>query len=159
MIKVAIIGTGAIANNHIEAYQRFQERCRIVALADIYPEKAAEKANKFGLEAAIFADYQEMLESESFDLVSICVPPFGHAAAAVDALNAGRHVLLEKPMATSLDECDQMLAAAEKNNRLLSIVAQNRFTTAMRKLKQILDSGVIGEIIHGQVDSVLVAGR
>lgn len=153
MIKVAIIGTGAIANNHIEAYQRFQERCRIVALADIYPEKAAEKANKFGLEAAIFADYQEMLESESFDLVSICVPPFGHAAAAVDALNAGRHVLLEKPMATSLDECDQMLAAAEKNNRLLSIVAQNRFTTAMRKLKQILDAGVIGEIIHGQVDS------
>lgn len=153
MIKVGIIGAGAIANNHIEAYLAFKDRCRIVALADIYPEKAREKSENFDLQAAVYGDYQEMLESESFDLVSICVPPFGHASAAIDALNAGRHVLLEKPMATSLDECDRMLEAAKENERLLSIVAQNRFTTAMLKLKRILDSGVLGEIVHGQVDS------
>jgi predicted dehydrogenase len=68
-------------------------------------------------------------------------------------LNAGKHVLCEKPMATSLAECDQMLATARANNRLLSIVAQNRYRTPMMKLKQIIGSGVIGKIVHAQVDS------
>lgn len=114
MLKVGIIGTGAIASSHIEAYFTFPSRCKIVALCDIYPEKAESTASRFNLDADIYNDYQAMLERADIDLISICTPPYTHANTSIDALNAGKHVLVEKPMASSLDECDRMLAAAEK---------------------------------------------
>lgn len=153
MIKVAIVGTGAIADSHIQAYQKFADQCRIVAVADLYPDKAAEKAAKYKLEATVHKDHQALIAGADFDLASICLPPFGHASATVDLLNAGKHVLVEKPMAPSLEECDAMLAAAKSAGRILSVVAQNRYRTQYMKLKQVLDSGLIGKILHAQVDS------
>lgn len=159
MIKVAVIGAGAIANTHIESFMKFKDRCQIVALADIYPEKAQEKAEKYGLQASVYADYRKLLNEQPFDLASVCTPPFAHAQAAVDTLNAGRHVLVEKPMATSLEECDAMIDAAVKNDRLLSVVAQNRFKTPMMKIKRVLESGLLGRIVHAQVDSYWWRGQ
>jgi UDP-N-acetyl-2-amino-2-deoxyglucuronate dehydrogenase len=153
MIRVAIIGAGGIADSHIEAYAKFQDRCEIVGLVDIYQEKAAHKVQKYGLKAKALSDLAALLNDVPFDLASICLPPFAHASAAIDLLNAGKHVLTEKPMAPSLQECDQMLYAAQTNKRLLGIVAQNRFKTPMMKLKKILESGVIGNMRHAQVDS------
>jgi UDP-N-acetyl-2-amino-2-deoxyglucuronate dehydrogenase len=153
MIKVAILGIGAIAETHIQAYLRQKDRCEVVALVDLYPDKAREKATKLGLKANIYRDYREAVEKEEFDAASICLPPFAHAEVAVHLLKAGKHVLVEKPMATCLQECDAMLAAASGSSRLLSIVAQNRFKTPMMKLKRILESGKIGRVLHGQVDS------
>jgi len=69
----------------------------------------------------------------------------------VDLLRAGKHVLVEKPMATCLEECDAMLGAAQASGRLLSVVAQNRFKTPMMKLKRVLESGLIGRVLHAQV--------
>ncbi|WP_342556441.1 Gfo/Idh/MocA family oxidoreductase [Paenibacillus sp. FSL R7-0652] len=153
MIKAAVIGAGAISSAHIEAYMKFPERCQITAVVDLYVEKAQKRVDEYGLlntEAA--ADYHDLLEAD-IDLVSICTPPYTHASIACEFLRAGKHVLVEKPMASSLEEADQMLKAAQESGKLLSIVAQNRFTTPMMKLKNVLDSKLMGPILHVQVDS------
>ncbi|WP_068783598.1 Gfo/Idh/MocA family protein [Paenibacillus phocaensis] len=153
MIQVAVIGAGAISPAHIQAYLQFPEQCRIVAICDIYPEKAQQKADQFQLNADIYADYTELLQRSDIDLVSVCTPPYTHADTAVAFLNAGKHVLVEKPMASSLEECDRMNEAAERSGKILSVVAQNRFTTPMMKLKRVLDTQLMGPIVHTQVDS------
>ncbi|EGG34314.1 Gfo/Idh/MocA family protein [Paenibacillus sp. HGF5] len=152
MLTVAIIGTGAISPSHIEAYLQFKDRCKIVALCDLYPEKAEVRREQYGLEAKIVHDYKELLQ-DGIDLVSICMPPYVHAQVAVDFLNAGSHVIVEKPMAASLKECDDMIEAARNNGKVLSVIAQNRFRNPIMKLKQVLDSGLAGKILHAQVDS------
>jgi len=153
MINVAIVGTGAIANTHIQSYLTFPQRCRIVALADIYPEKAQRYKEKYGLQADVYDNAEQVALNPDVDLVSVCTPPYTHAEIAIRMLQAGKHVLVEKPMASSLEECDAMLAAAEASGTLLSVVAQNRFRTPVMKLKRVLDSGLIGKIAHVQVDS------
>ncbi|MCI3926269.1 Gfo/Idh/MocA family oxidoreductase [Paenibacillus sp. TRM 82003] len=153
MLYVAIIGVGAIAPAHIQAYLTFPERCKIVAVCDIYPDKAAQKVQEFGLEAEVYADYKELLARDDIDLVSVCTPPYTHAETAIAFLDAGKHVVVEKPMASSLAECDAMNEAAARNGKTLSVVAQNRFTTPMWKLKSVLDTKLMGPIVHAQIDS------
>ena len=154
MIKIAVIGTGSISPAHIDGYLKFPGRCEIVALCDIVPEKCEKIKEKYGLnKAVIFDSHKALIENADFDLASICTPPFCHAEIAIDCLNAGRHVLVEKPMAASLKECDEMISAAAKSGKILSAVAQNRFRTPVWNLKRVLDSGIIGKIVHVQVDS------
>ncbi|MEJ6951879.1 Gfo/Idh/MocA family protein [Natronospora cellulosivora (SeqCode)] len=153
MIKVAIIGVGAIAPSHIQAYQEFEERCEIVALCDIYPEKAEAGAKKFDLDVDIYDDHKKMLDREDIDLVSVCTPPYTHAEISINFLKAGKNVICEKPMASSLEECDAMNVAATNSGKILSIIAQNRFTNPMMKLKKVLETELMGPIVHTQVDS------
>lgn len=153
MIKVAVIGVGAISPAHIQAYLEFPERCQIVALCDIYPDKAKQKVEEFQLAADVYSDYHELLQREDIELVSVCTPPYTHAEIAIASLDAGKHVIVEKPMASSLEECDRMNEAVKRSGKLLSVVAQNRFTTPMMKLKQVLDTKLMGPIVHTQVDS------
>lgn len=153
MIKIAILGAGAIADTHIQACLRLRDRCQIVAVADLYPEKAVEKVAKHGLTATVGRDHAELLARVDFDAVSVCLPPFAHAEASLELLRAGKHVLVEKPMATCLHECDAMLEAARACGAILSVVAQNRFKTPMMKLKRVLESGLLGKVLHAQVDS------
>ncbi|WP_139902728.1 Gfo/Idh/MocA family protein [Clostridium thermarum] len=154
MIKVAIVGTGSISQEHIKGYLQFPNRCKIVALVDIYPEKAEEKKQRFNLaDAEIYDDHKKILQRDDIDLVDVCTPPYVHAEISINCLNAGKNVLCEKPMAASLEECDAMLEAAKKNRKLLSVVAQNRYSTAYMKLKKTLDSKLAGDIVHAQIDS------
>ncbi|GGE25689.1 oxidoreductase [Pullulanibacillus camelliae] len=153
MLNVAIIGVGAISTSHIKAYQTFAEKCNIVALCDRYPEKAQAKAEEEQLKVDVYSDYQKVFERKDIDMISICTPPYTHAELAVAALNAGKHVLVEKPMASSLAECDDMIAAAEKSGKILSVVSQNRFRTPMMRLKHVLETEKMGPIVHTQVDS------
>jgi predicted dehydrogenase len=153
MKRIAILGTGAISDSHIQAYQKFSDQAQVVALVDLYPDKAREKAAKHGLEVPVFKDATSLLDGCEFDAASICLPPFEHAPAAVTLLRAGKHVLTEKPMATCLQECDAMLAAAKEGGALLGVVAQNRFKTPVMKLKRVLESGLAGRILHAQADS------
>jgi predicted dehydrogenase len=160
MINVAIVGTGSISKEHIKGYLQFPDRCKIVALVDIYPEKAEEKKKTFNLEYTdIYDDHKKILYRNDIDLIDICTPPYVHAEIAINSLNAGKNVLCEKPMAASLEECDAMLEAAKRNNKLLSIVAQNRYRTAFMKLKKTLDSGLAGDIVHAQIDSLWWRGH
>jgi predicted dehydrogenase len=155
MIRIAIIGAGNISRMHLEGYAQFTGRCSITALADITPENAEKRKKDFPFIAGarFFSSYKELLNDPGIDLVDICTPPFCHAEIAVAFLNAGKHVIVEKPMAASLEECDRMIAAAEKNKKLLSVIAQNRFRNDVYKLKKTLDTGLIGKVVHAQVDS------
>lgn len=138
MKKVAIIGAGAISTRHIEGYLAFPEACKIAAIVDIYLDKAEERVRAYQLDAVASNDYKSILADPSIDVVSICTPPSTHAQLAIDCLMAGKHVLVEKPMAASLEECDAMILAAEKSGKVLSVVAQNRFQTSWMRLKELL---------------------
>jgi len=153
MISVAVIGAGNISAQHIEAYLAFPHRCKITYLADIFPEKAEKRNNDYKIGAKINASHKDILNAPDIDLVSVCTPPFCHAEIAVDFLNAGKNVLVEKPMAASLQECDAMIEAAEKSGKTLSVIAQNRFRDPVYNLKKVLDAQLIGKIVHAQVES------
>ncbi len=154
MLGVAILGVGDIANVHIEAYRALSDRCQIKALVDLFPDKAEAKRDKYGLDCEVVTDYHQLLNREDIDLVSICLPPSAHCDIAVDFLKAGKHVLCEKPMAPSLEQCDRMLAAAKESGALLGVVAQNRFKPDIMRTKKLLESGVLGNVYFAQANSL-----
>jgi UDP-N-acetyl-2-amino-2-deoxyglucuronate dehydrogenase len=155
MIDVAVIGAGAISSFHLDGYLAFPDRCRVVAVADTDVDRARARIAEYGLTGAVAFDSGDaVLESGTHvDLASVCTPPSSHAEIAARLLDAGVNTLLEKPMAPSLAECDAILAAADRGGAVLSVVAQNRFTNPMMRLKQVLDSGLAGRVLHAQVDS------
>ncbi len=159
MIGVAILGVGDIANVHIEAYQRLSDRCEIRALVNRHTDKAEEKKKKYGLDAKVYGDYHEILGRDDIQLVSVCLPPAMHCEVTVGCLEAGKHVLCEKPMAPTLEECDAMIAAAKQGGVLLSCVAQNRFKQDIMRTKQLLESGAIGKPLFAQTNSLWWRGN
>lgn len=153
-MKIAIIGTGNISGAHISGLLEFPGQAEIAALCDIYPEKAAAKAREYHLEVPIFKDYQEMLrELPEIELVHVCTPPYTHAQISIDAMDAGKHVIVEKPMAGCLSECDAMLKAEQRNGVVLSVIAQNRFRNSIDKLKKVVDAGIAGPIRCAHIHS------
>ena len=159
MIRVAIVGTGGIAHAHMKSYLTLKERCRVVALADIVSGKADRFREEFGLSCDTYEKYEDILQRQDIDLVDVCTPPYCHAQISIDALHSGRHVVCEKPMAASLEECDAMLKARDESGRLLSIIAQNRFRKPIRNLKALLDSGIAGPVRHAEIDSFWFRGH
>ena len=155
MIDVAVIGAGAISSFHLDGYRAFPERCRVVAVADTDLARAQQRIEEYGLTDAVAFDGVDAVlgDGPHVDLASVCTPPSSHAEIASRLLDAGVNTLLEKPMAPSLAECDAILAAADRGGAVLSVVAQNRFTNPMMRLKQVLDSGLAGRVLHAQVDS------
>jgi len=158
-IGVGIIGTGGIARAHVRGYASLADRCRIVAVADIDRDRAEQAAKEAGEDVAAFDDFQHLLEREDVQLVSICTPPFVHAQIAIAALRAGKHVLVEKPMAASLAECDAMIEAAEESGKKLAVVFQNRWRQDWRMLKAVVDSGALGRMLLGKVDLLWYRGH
>lgn len=160
MINAAIIGTGNIAPRHIEALLTFKKRCRITALVDIYPEKAESLKEKYHLDCEIYNSHEAMLEAGlEIDLVHVCTPPYVHAQIAINCMDKGKHVVVEKPMATCLAECDLMLEAEQKNHVTLACIAQNRFRNSIYKLKQVQDSGLAGTVRCADVNSLWWRGH
>ena len=153
MISIAIIGTGNIAHEHMRAYKVLSDYCRVCALVDIIPGKAAAFAAEFGLSCPVYEHHEDILNAEDIDLADVCTPPFVHASISIDFLNAGKHVVCEKPMAASLEECDRMIEARDKSGKKLAIIAQNRFKKPIRDLKELLSSGLAGPVRHAAVNS------
>jgi predicted dehydrogenase len=153
MLHAAIIGVGNISQPHIEAFLTFPKRCKITHLVDIYQEKAEERKNQYKLDARVFSSYKDILKDPGIDLVNICTPPYTHAEIAIAFLKAGKHVIVEKPIAASLEECDAMIKAAKKSGKIFSPIAQNRFRDPIMNLKTLLDSGKAGKVTHAQIDS------
>ncbi len=160
MIYAAIVGTGNIAPAHVEGLLAFKERCKIVALCDIYPQKAEAMKEKYGLDCAVFSDHKEMLASGiRIDLVHVCTPPYVHCEIAINSMDAGCNVVVEKPMATCLAECDRMLEAEERNRVTMACIAQNRFRNSIYRLKKVADSGLAGKLCLAQVESAWWRGH
>jgi predicted dehydrogenase len=148
-VKVAIIGCGTIANAaHGPSYSK-NPNAKIAWCVDIIPERAVALAEKYGdAETKTCIDYREMLQDDSVVAVSVCVPNYLHAPITIDCLNAGKHVLCEKPASTNLALVREMKAAADRNNRILNIGVVNRFNKAVNKVKQLVDAGELGEVYH-----------
>ncbi len=159
MLHIAIVGTGGISPEHIKGYLAYPDQCQIVALCDIVPEKAHQKAKTFNLTCDVVADYHELLEREDIDLIDVCTPPYVHAQISIDALDHGKHVVCEKPMAASLEECDAVLVAAKRSGKVFSPIAQNRFRRPIAAFKDLLDSGEAGALRHFSVDSLWWRGH
>lgn len=158
MQNVMIIGCGGIAPEHIEGYLCFPELARITVLADADTARAEAVKQKYHLsDAKVVADYRDGLADAT--LVSICTPPGLHAVMALDALNAGCHVLLEKPMAPTLEECDAMLDAARINDCILSVVGQSRYISGIRNVIEMVKDGAYGKAHYARVQSVWYRGQ
>ncbi|HEV6954650.1 MAG TPA: Gfo/Idh/MocA family oxidoreductase [Promicromonospora sp.] len=154
MLNVALVGTGNISASHLRAYLKFPDRCRVVALCDVVPERAEARKRELGLDdAVVVASHEELLDRQDIDLVSVCTPPSTHAPITIDLLRAGKNVLVEKPMAPSVADCDAMLRAERESGKVLSVVAQNRFRNDIAVLKEALDSGLLGPVAHLRTDS------
>ena len=154
MIRIGIVGAGAIAAVHIDGFLQFGSMCEVAAVCDTYVEKAQSLITEKNLNAKAYADIQTMLTEGALDAISICLPPNLHASVAIQALAGKKHVIVEKPMASSLEECDHMLAAAKENNRLLCVVSQNRWKTQLANVKRIMDEGLLGKVVHASFDSL-----
>lgn len=145
MLKVGIIGCGKIAQvRHIPEYLD-NANSLIVGYFDRTFDRAKEMAEKYGGKA--YETYEELLDNKEIDAVSVCVANHLHAEITIKALNAGKHVLCEKPMATSIDECEKMVEAAEKNNRKLIIGHNQILTPAHKRAKLLIDKDIIGNIL------------
>jgi predicted dehydrogenase len=154
-LKVGIIGCGGIGENkHLPALEGIKE-AETVAFCDIIPERADKLCKQFGTEKAkTYTDYKELLKDESIDVVHICTPNRSHAAITVDSLEAGKHVMCEKPMATSYAESKKMVDAAKKTGKLLTIGYQNRCAPASLYLKKVCERGDLGEIYFAKAHAL-----
>ncbi|MGN0485043.1 MAG: Gfo/Idh/MocA family protein [Lachnospiraceae bacterium] len=160
MIKVAVVGAGAIAAVHAEAYRMFPDRCEVRAVIDIYRDKAEELIKKQKLKyAKAYTDMNEALKDGEIDLVSVCLPPSAHEEYTVKAMKAGCHVLVEKPMANSLEECDKMISTSVETGKCLSVVCQNRFKTPMQRIHTMLEKKIGGRVTHAIVNSLWWRGE
>ena len=151
-LKVGLIGLGGIMKNaHMAGYRNMTDLVEIVAICDILPEKIEVFKNQFGMQnIPSFTDYKELIKMEGIDYVDICTPNYLHSIIAVDALNGGLHVFCEKPDAVSVEEALKMKAAAEKNNRHLMVMRNNRYRRTAQYLKKYIAEGKMGDIYCGR---------
>ncbi|MEF7565236.1 Gfo/Idh/MocA family oxidoreductase [Bacillus infantis] len=144
-LRIGIIGAGGIAQSrHIPALLTLSELASVEAICDIHEETARLTAEKFGVPHA-FRDYQDMLEI--VDAVVICTPNRYHAEISVAALKAGKHVLCEKPMAMTAEECEEMIKASKKSGKQLAIAYHYRFMKEARAAKKVIEENEIGQPI------------
>ena len=137
-IGIGMIGTGSISDHHATGYMK-NEKCRIVAVADLRESVAEEKRQKFGAQRS-YSDYRDLLRDEDVDAVDICLPNFLHAPAAIAAAETGKHVLVEKPMAITVKECDEMISAAKKHGVKLTVGHNQVFYPPHQEAKRLIGS-------------------
>lgn len=148
ILKVGVIGCGAISRElHVPDYAHSPD-AEIVALCDSNVAQAKGLAEKFAPEAMIYRDYKELLKDPSVEAVSVCLPNVLHGPVTIAAAKAGKHVLVEKPMATSAVEAQQMIDAAKKAGVLLMVNQCQRLFPPHIKAKEVLDSGLLGRVLH-----------
>ena len=146
-VKVAVIGCGMIGTTaHIPAYQKNSD-CEIKYFCDIIPERAQEQVEKNQCGIAI-TDYHTALQDPEIEAISICTPNVMHPVIAIDALDAGKNVLCEKPAAKTYAEALAMQQAQHRSGKVLNIGVVNRFNTAVNEIKKVIQSGSLGEIYH-----------
>ena len=144
-IKVGIIGCGKIAQvRHIPEYAA-NPHVEVYGFYDINQERTEALARQYGGKA--FASYQELLADESIEAVSVCTANHAHAEVTIAALKAGKHVLCEKPMAVTLEECEAMVAAAKESGRYLMIGQNQRLAKAHAKARELIGQGAIGRVL------------
>ena len=151
-LRVGLIGAGGIAGTHTDNYKKFED-VEVAAACDVNAAGLLRFQEKYQIPQT-FKTWQEMLKAVPLDAVSVCTPNFLHCQSAIDALNAGCHVLCEKPLAMNAAEGAQMLAAAKKNRKQLVIGFQYRFHGHTQALKKAVDEGFFGKILYVRIQAM-----
>lgn len=147
MINFAIVGCGRIAQRHAE---HISKRGQLVAVCDIVQEKAEQLAAAYGAKA--YTNYADMLANEKgIDVIAVCSPNGLHALHSINALKAGFHVLCEKPMGLTVKECGEMIQTAERANKRLFAIKQNRYNPPVAAVKDLIDAGKLGNVLSVQL--------
>ena len=154
-VRIGIIGCGGIANaKHMPALKKISQ-VEMVAFCDIIEERAEKAAKEYGVEgAAVYTDYKQLIARKDIDVVHVLTPNKQHSFITVDALEAGKHVMCEKPMAINSAEAKKMLDAAKRTGKKLTIGYQSRFRPDSMYLKKMCEAGELGEIYYAKAQAV-----
>jgi predicted dehydrogenase len=150
-LRIAVVG-GGIGTQHIDALLELPEQFELVAFCDIDPAKAEAVADRYGIRSTL-TSYDELLGRDEIDIVDICTPSGLHAAQTRAALEAGKHVICEKPLAGSLAEVDQLAALSDATGRHVSPIFQYRFGNGFRRLLHLRDQGLLGRSYLATVET------
>jgi UDP-N-acetylglucosamine 3-dehydrogenase len=151
VIRVGILGCGKIARLHAQGYKAATDLAQVVVCQDEYNFEWAQKfASEFGAEAT--TDWQDVIERNDVDAISLCLPPYQHQVIALAAAAAGKHVLVEKPMAMNLAECKAMVAAARAAGTVLMVGQNQRWQPEHVQIKALLDRQTIGRVVALRFD-------
>ena len=151
MRKIALIGCGRISGKHLESIAQLQDELKLVAVCDIITDRAKAAGEKYSVNW--YTDYEEMLDKEEPEIVSVCTPSGLHPQHGIAAAQRGLHVIVEKPMAITLEAADRLIQACDKARVELFVVKQNRLNTTLQMLKRAVDKGRFGQIymVHSNV--------
>jgi predicted dehydrogenase len=152
-VKVAIIGCGGIANGkHLPSLSKL-DTVELVAFCDIIVERAQKAADQYGAEGAkVYENYKELLKDGSIDVIHVCTPNDAHADISIDAMEAGKHVMCEKPMAKTAEDARRMLEASKRTGKKLTIGYNNRFRPDSQHMKKI--SKELGEVYFAKAHAI-----
>jgi len=145
--NAAIIGCGAIHTMHVNAIAKCAN-VKLAAVVDIDENLVKKVASDYKCD--FYTDYKEVLKQNNIDVVHICTPHYLHAPMAIEAMRAGKHVFIEKPMAISVSDAQKMIKVQEETGKILGVCFQNRYNETSIKVKEVLDSGRLGKIIGGK---------
>ncbi|MEW6359855.1 MAG: Gfo/Idh/MocA family oxidoreductase [Planctomycetota bacterium] len=152
-IKIGVIGCGGIARNqHMPGYAKLPY-AEIVACCDVVEASAKAAAQQFNV-PQVFSDYKKLLKIKEIDAVSVCTPNFMHKQPTVDALMAGKHVLVEKPIAMNGQEGQEMCDAAKASGKKLAVGFNNRWRPEVQHVKKLIDAGEFGEIYYARAQAL-----
>lgn len=153
--RIGIIGCGGIANGkHLPSLGKIND-VQLAAFCDIIPERAEEAAAKYGIEGAkVYTDYKELLKDGSLDIVHVLTPNDSHADISIAALEAGKHVMCEKPMAKTAADARRMVEAARRTGKKLTIGYNNRFREDSMYLKKMCQEGKLGHIYYAKAHAI-----
>lgn len=148
LVRIGMIGAGSISKSHLEAV-RDGAGAKIVAVCDIIEERARRRAAEFNI-SEVYTDHRQMLEKANLDAVVVGVPNAVHHIITINALQAGKHVLCEKPMAINVAAAEQMVAAAKASGKLLQIGLVNRLRPENQVLREMVVNGELGKVYYGK---------
>lgn len=143
-VNVGVIGVGAMGENHVRVYHKMEE-ANLIAVSDVSERALKKIEKKYG--AKSYTEYSDLLENPDIEVVSVCVPTTFHHAVVMEAIKHKKHVLVEKPIAFTLNEAEEMINAAKEAGVILSTGHVERFNPAVQKAKELIDDGVIGDIV------------
>ncbi len=151
-IRIGICGGGGILSAHAPAYKKLAEKCEVVAVAEPIRDRQPRVRDLLGPEVKVLDDYTDVIAMDDIDAVDIILPHNLHMPAAVAAAETGKHVLTEKVMARNIHECDAMIDACERAGVTLTVSHDRRYHGEWSALKEVVDSGVLGEIFYWKLD-------
>lgn len=143
-LRIAVVGCGNVSKMHFEAAFE-NEKCELVSCCDIVPEKAEAMSQLYGIKS--FTDFDKMLAESDFDVLHICTPHYLHAPMAIAAMNRGKHVFCEKPLAIHYEDAVRMCECAKNNNVYLAACFQNRYNLSSQYLRDLVMSEKFGKIV------------